>query len=197
MEGDKTKRLYCYVDESGQDPALNVFIVVAVVSAAEQEAFREALMEIEQLAGVGHGKWHGSKPARRLRYIELALERDLGRDEVFFGTFQKPLPYFFPMMEVVEDAIKVKAGSSSYSAKVFVDGIDRKKAGELTNALRLRGISLGMIRGRRDESEPIIRLADMWAGCIRGATQGKAEERTLLRNAMKTNYIRCTKGKTP
>ena len=58
----------------------------------------------------------------------------------------------------------------------FVDGIDRQKASELTNALRVRGVSLEKVRSRRDESEPIIRLADMWAGCIRAAREGSEEE---------------------
>jgi len=43
---------------------------------------------------------------------------------------------------VLERSIKAKA-APSYTARVFVDGIDRKKAAELTNALRLHGISLG------------------------------------------------------
>ena len=91
-------------------------------------------------------------------------------------------------------AIKAKA-APAYTARIFVDGIDRKKAAELTNALRLHGISLEMVRGRRDESEPIIRLADMWAGCIRGAILGKTEERALLERAMETGYITRIKEK--
>lgn len=100
------------------------------------------------------------------------------------------------MLEVVEVAINAVA-SFPYTARVVVDGIDGKKAAELTNALRLRGVSLEMVRSRRDESEPIIRLADMWAGCIRAALLGRAEERALLNRAMETNYIRSTNEVTP
>ena len=196
MPPSQRQKLYCYVDETGQDPALSGFIVVAVVSAGEQERLRDALVSIEELAGVAHSKWRNSKPARRLCYIELALERSLGGGETFFGSYEKPLPYFFPLLEVLEQAIRAKA-ALGYKARVFVDGIDRKKAAQLTNALRLHGISLDMVRGRRDESEPIIRLADMWAGCIRGAILGKAEERALLQRAMERNYIRRIKEKTP
>jgi hypothetical protein len=104
------------------------------------------------------------------------------------------MPFFFPILEVIEGAIKASA-SPSYSARVFVDGIDRKKAAELTNALRIRGISLEMVRGRRDESEPVIRLADMWAGCIRAALSGRTEERVLVDRALKKNYLRHLKEK--
>jgi len=66
------QKLYCYVDETGQDPASEFFIVVAIVLQKEQESIRKKL--------------------------------------------------------------------------------DKYKAKELTNALRTRGISLRMIKSRRDES---------------------------------------------
>ena len=170
------QKLYCYVDETGQDTSSDIFVVVAVVSAREQEPFRQALLDIEHLAGTGRRKWHKSRSARRLLYLTLALERHLGRGEIFFGSYPKPLPYFFPLLEVLEQAIRIKA-VPPYSARVYVDGIDHKKAAELTNALRLRGISLEMVKGRRDESEPIIRLADRWAGCIREHCTGNLRKK--------------------
>jgi hypothetical protein len=62
----------------------------------------------------------------------------------------------------------------------------------------VRGISLEMVRSKRDESEPVIRLADMWAGCIRAAISGRAEERAILDQALRKNYVRdIKKEKTP
>lgn len=75
-----------------------------------------------------------------------------------------------------------------YKAIVCIDGIDRKKAAEMTNALRLRGISLELVKSRRDESEPIIRLADMWAGCVRAAISNNGDERIILDQAKNTGY---------
>jgi hypothetical protein len=120
---------------------------------------------------------------------------------VFFGSYPKPLPYFFPFVEVLERAIKLKV-EPLYIARVFVDGIDRKKAGELTNALRLRDVTLDMVRSRRDESAPLIRLADTWAGCIRAALQGSPEERKILERALDQNQVQSLttlpqKEKTP
>jgi hypothetical protein len=193
----RKQKLYCYVDETGQDDASSVFVVVAVVSERDQDKLRQELTDIERIAGRGHRKWHKSRPERRLRYLELALERNVGQEDVFFGSYPKPLPFFFPLIDVLENAITRKAVPPIYTARVFVDGIDRKKAAELTNALRLRGISLEMVRSRRDESEPIIRLADMWAGCIRAAILGRREEGELLRRASVANYIKPVKEKTP
>lgn len=182
------EKLYCYVDETGQDAAATAFVVVAVVSAGAQEELRQALEQIEREAGTGHRKWHKSRSERRLRYLSLILERELFAGKTFFGAFRKPTPYFFPFVETIERAIRASA-HEPYSARVSIDGIDRQKAAELTNALRDRGITLDRVRGKRDESEPIIRLADMWAGCIRAAQFGERLEHDTFRLALASGHL--------
>lgn len=182
------QKLYCYVDETGQDAGSQFFIVVAIVSSNDQHILRERLIQIEKKAKTGHRKWHKSKPERRLTYLRQALNERICEDGVHFGYFQKPLPYFLPILEALEAAIKSKA-EKDYQAIISIDGIDKKKAAELTNALRLRGIKLRFVRGARDESEPLIRLADMWAGCLRGVFSGKKEEKEIYEKALRLNYF--------
>lgn len=183
-----TQKLYVYADESGQDTASLFFITVAVASDRVQEDLRHRLIHIENLAGTGSLKWHKTQSVRRLKYLDQVLAEKIGHGEVFFGVYPKPIPYFFPLLDVVEHAIRCKA-QALYTARVHVDGIDRKKAAELTTALRVRGIRLEAVRSRRDESEPIIRLADRWAGCIRAAQSGRAAESKLLEHAQNSGYL--------
>lgn len=182
------QKLYCYVDESGQDSKSEIFIVVAVVSDKQQGIFRDKLADIEKSAKTGRKKWHKSSQERRSKYIKLTLEKGVGKGDVYFGIYKKPLPYFLPILEVLERAIQSKA-ESSYRAIIYIDGIDKKKSAELTNALRLRGIRLRLVRSRRDESEPIIRLADMWAGCIRSSSLGNQKTQKLFFMAKRTGYL--------
>lgn len=97
------QKLYCYVDETGQDTGSEFFVVVAVVSDKKQQELREKLVKIEKESGTGGRKWH------------------------------KP---------------------------------------------------------RRDESEPLIRLTDMWAGCIRGYYLNKPKEKEIIENAKKKKCLR-------
>lgn len=182
------QRLYCYVDETGQDVTSAFFIVVAVVSDEQQDRLRQELVEIESIARTGHRKWHKSRPERRIKYLQLVLQRQVGAGEVYFGRYQKPLPYFLPMLDTIEKAIFAEA-QGEYRALVYVDGIDRKKAQELTNALRLRRVRLDLVKSRRDESEPLIRLADMWAGCLRDAILGEKEAQGLYDKATYRGYL--------
>ena len=105
MQPTQRQKLYCYVDETGQNDVSSAFVVVAVVSEREQEELREALVTIENASDTNHLKWHKTHPTRRLKYLELAVERNLGKGEVFFGSYPKPLPYFFPLIDVLEHAL--------------------------------------------------------------------------------------------
>jgi len=190
MSKSPTKKLYCYVDETGQDAGSDFFIVVSIVSEAELQGLRSQLTDLEGETKLGQKKWHKSRPAEREDFLKQVVRRSLGAGEVYYARFEKPLPFFLPLMETVEKAIKDKAGSEAYKATVYVDGIDKKKARELTGGLRLKGISLSYVRSARDESEVFIRLADRWAGCIRQALEGESGTKQILTKAERDGYLR-------
>ncbi|MBI3442535.1 MAG: hypothetical protein HY007_02110 [Candidatus Sungbacteria bacterium] len=123
-----------------------------------------------------------------MKYLALLLEKNIAAGEVYFAHYRKPIPFFFPMIYATEKAIKM-AAKDNYRASVYVDGIDQYKSRQLTNALRASGISLRMVKSRRDESEPLIRLADMWAGCIRSALLKHTDAQALLKRAKQSGYI--------
>lgn len=185
----KRQKLYVYVDESGQDYASEFFVVVAVVSLKCQEEIKKQLTDIEQTAKTNKKKWHKLRHNNRINYLTLILERKIAAGGVYAAHYKKPIPYFFPIISLIEKAIK-KSADDLYRANIYVDGIDKQKAKELTNALRASGISLRMVKSRRDESEPLIRLADMWAGCIRSALLQRKDAQDILKKAKKEKYIR-------
>ncbi len=180
--------LYVYVDESGQDPLSEVFVVVAVVSAQEQEKLRTQLEGIECEVGTGRKKWHKVRHKNRMEYLTTVLKRRIAAGGVYVSSYHKPIPHAFPFIDTLERCIKETSLGHS-DTRVYVDGIDRRKAKELTNALRARGISLHVIKSRRDESEPMIRLADMWAGCARSAYLRHQDTRQLLEQAERVGYL--------
>ena len=189
VAGKQKQKLYCYVDETGQDSRSKVFVVVAVVTEKEQQKLRQQIVSAEQEAGLGLSKWNNASHRRRIKFLSIMLERSIGKGDVFYGSYQKPIPYFFPMLDLIAKAIKAKV-KREYQTRIYVDGVDSKKARELTNALRIEGISLEMVKSRRDESEPLIRLADRWAGCVRAHLEGKKEAKSLVIKAKQTGYLR-------
>lgn len=183
------QKLYCYVDETGQDVGSEFFIVVAIVSDKKQDLLRRNLYKIESLTKIGKRKWHKSSSERKKQYLQLVIKEEICRGEIYFGHYRKPIPYFLPMLDTIEKAILDKV-KDDYKSIVYVDGIDKKKAKELTNALRIKKIRLSLVRSVRDESEPLIRLADRWAGCIRASFLDKKEYKDIFKNAESKGYIK-------
>lgn len=183
------QKLYCYVDESGQDAGSRFFVVVAVLVFAEQRiTLQDKLVVMEDAAQTGRRKWNNLRHNRRLAYLNSLLNQNIGNKKVFFARYKKPIPYFFPVIEILEKSIN-QVGDNYLTARVYVDGINKTVARALTNALRSRGISLNMIRGKRDENEPLIRLADIWAGCIRSALLQKTDAQEILKRAQEDHYL--------
>jgi hypothetical protein len=185
----KAKKVYVYVDESGQDNLSQYFIVVAVASDKEQALLRDEVETIETSTGTGKKKWHKLRHSHCIDYITAVLQQRVGFGDVYFGRYTKPVPFFSPMITVIEEAIKKTVKRKPYGATVYIDGIDKQKAKEVTNVLRGNGVTLRMVKSRRDESEPLIRLADMWAGCLRNADMKGGESKALVVRAIKDGYL--------
>lgn len=185
----KKQKLYCYVDETGQDTSANYFIVVAIVSEQEQDRLKEKLITLENDTNVGRKKWHKTKSPDRENFLRATVKEKIAKGEIFYSQYKKPLPFFLPLLETSSKAIESVA-QEPYNLVVYVDGIDKKKARELTNALRLKGVKTAYVRSARDESEPLIRLADRWVGCIRAALENRAEDKELIAQATNKNHLK-------
>ncbi len=180
--------LYCYVDESGQDPRSAFFIVVAVTTLEPPESLRSKLIHCEDRWQIARRKWHKSRAERRMGYLRSALAAQSSGVEVCYGSYRKPSRYFAAMVDLLGGALNRRLTGRS-RARIYVDGIDRKNTVALTGALRKKGLAVDLVRSRRDQSEPLIRLADMWAGCIRGGLLGGTSENELVRRAVRSRYL--------
>jgi hypothetical protein len=185
----KKQKIYAYVDESGQDASSEFFIVVTVVAENERDELRQKISTIEQRTKTGIKKWHKLSNDRRIAYLTTILDMRVAHGRVYFGRYKKPIPLIFSVVDALEKAIK-EVAKGKYRADIYIDGIDRQKAQEYTNALRVRGISLRLIKGLRDESEPLIRLADMWAGCIRRTLFGDKDSKEVFGRAQEQRYLK-------
>lgn len=186
----KSKKVYCYIDETGQDDRSRIFVAVSVVSEGDQEALRTRLHAAEITSGVGKRKWRRQRHERQIAFLR-AITHEQANVHVVAGLFQKPVGYFEAVAETIHAAIHSTI-SKKYHAIICIDGIDKKKASELTKILRAKGVHLEMVRGGRDESDPCLRLADRWAGCIREATEDKdaADAADIYKKAVRLGIVK-------
>jgi hypothetical protein len=173
----KSHKLYCYVDETGQDTKGRFYIVVAIATTEPREQLYEALEAAEHESGKGKLKWSKNSTSKRDAYIAKTLQAGI-RLHVYYQIFEGPeLSYEMTTVYATASAINafvLREQITDYKATIIIDGLPRSMQGRVGKLLRNAGIKTKSVRGERDEANPGVRLADAVAGLLRQAHQGNA-----------------------
>lgn len=166
------QRLYCYVDETGQDTRGRFFLVAAViVGGSVREELGRRLLLIGEESGKRRTKWQRANFERRLAYIDRVLRLESLQDSLFYAVYQGTRDYIPATTGTIAAAIKARA-AGEYQATILVDGLNRKERDRVARGLRRSGIRYRSLRGIRDEADSLIRLADGLAGFLRDYEEG-------------------------
>ena len=190
-------KLYCYVDESGQDTTAQperrrVFIVAVAIFAQDQTLLESVCEEYEQTSGKGKAKWNQASPKRRLNYLQRVIHDDRFCQTLCYAHFYPPPKPQFDADTIASIALAIewKNPPRDYSSDIFIDGISERKQTQYANALRALGIRVRRVHQARDESYALIRLADALAGLTREAIEGQSEaSMALLRLAIHRGIV--------
>jgi len=164
----KKKKLYAYVDESGQDTRGLVFVVSILIMENEREFIYKALEKIEMKSGKKNSKWNKSRHEFRKVYMEEILELRELKGKIFFEIFSDTKKYIELTSFATAKAILKKSGGDNYKATVFVDGFKRKELEIFIRGLRDLRVKTRKIRGvKKDVNNPFIRVVDAICGLIR------------------------------
>ena len=183
-----SKKLYCYVDETGQDTAGDFFLVSVVVTEDEQESFNIQLERIEAETGKHKIKWHKTSASRRIAYIKAVLARPVFQRTIFFSHYRSSKAYVELSVLTTAKAVFQRA-QDDYRATIIVDGLSRSEVRRFSGELRKLRVHVRKVRGAKDESEPGIRLADAFAGFLRDAIEGKDYTPDLYEELLKRGIV--------
>jgi hypothetical protein len=183
------QKLYCYVEETGQDTKGDFFLVSVVVTGEEHDQIRRQVEQIEYATKRGALKWHKTAFELRLAYLEALIRHPLFVGTVYFSHYRHTTLYADLTVLVVAKAILQKV-RADYKATVVVDGLKSSEVKRFTKGLRQLNIRVRKVRGIRDESDALIRLADSMAGFVRDAIEGKEYAQVLYQEAIEKGVIR-------
>jgi hypothetical protein len=178
-----TQKIYAFVDESGQETKGALFLVSVVVADHEYDHINDLLIEIEEQSGKRLRKWSKARFGYRLAYIEAVIEQPLFRGLILFSRHANSQAYFDLTVETTARAIHHK--NKEALATVVVDGLRGRDVNRFKTRLRGSGVNVRKVRGARDESEPIVRLADAVAGFVRDFLEGQAYAAKLYEKAIR------------
>lgn len=185
------KRLFCYVDETGQDTLGQLFVVSVVIAKEDRVALRQRLERIEQTTGKGQVKWHRTKPAARVAYIRDLLALPLPEGallcyEVWTHTKDYPRKTVLSVVRAISHT-----QTDDYKATVFVDGLQKAECRWFAGRLRDLGIWTKKVRGMHtDKADALMRLADALCGFVRAACASQQPYTRLLDQARRASVAR-------
>ncbi len=178
------QKIYAFVDESGQETNGALFLVSVIVTGQEYERLNEMLIEIEERSRKSLKKWSRARFEYRVAYIEAVIALPLFRGLIFFSRYTNSQAYFDLTVETTAKAIHHK-NKEAAPATVIVDGLSGRDVDRFKTRLRGSGVNVRKVRGARDESEPIVRLADAVAGFVRDFLEGQPYAPKLYEKALR------------
>jgi hypothetical protein len=82
-------KLYCYVDETGQDTRGVFFMVGVVVADQDRDAIRNLCLAFERLSGKGRAKWLKAGFRQKRDYIGRVLYEPSFNGRLFVAVYQR------------------------------------------------------------------------------------------------------------
>lgn len=165
-------KLYAYVDETGQDTRGQLFIVSVVVLRGERDSLRQALQDVERSSLKLDKKWKKSRPAQREAYMRGVLSLEELRGSLYYALYRNTSDYVDLTIRSTAQAVLSRIESPD-QATILVDGLARSERRRFAQGLRSQSVIVDKVRGVRDETDIIIRLADALAGFVRSGVEEK------------------------
>ncbi len=182
------KKLYCYVDETGQDTKGKLFLVSVVVVDSKRDELRNKLKHIENLSKKNK-KWAKANYNQKIKYLELVANDKSFANSIFYSKYSDTCAYVDLTILTTAKVILNKA-DSLYRATIFIDGLKRTERNIFAAGLRRLKIKVQKVRGIRDQSDEFIRLADSIAGFVRDSLEHNKVMRSLYEIAEKNGIIK-------
>jgi len=166
-----TQKLYCYVDETGQDLGSKIFIVSVVILAKDREKLISYCEKVEETSGKGKFKWGKASHTKRIEYLKQIFSNPLFKASLHYSLFDKPVNYdMATILGIAKSIHSKKSYPDHYSASIWVDGLSKNKRHRYGSELRKLGISVSKVQGViKDENNALTRLSDAIAGFVRDA----------------------------
>lgn len=184
-----TTKLYCYVDETGQDTQGRLFLVAVVVTGQEREQLRMLCEAVEDRSRKGSRKWSKTSAERRLAYAQGVVDQRAFAGKLHYAIFEGTADYLTATVQAIAETLETGA-TEDYDATVFIDGLSRSLERAVGLSLRRSGSHVKKVRGLDEESDALMRLADAICGLVRGALEGDGALMALYQRGIDTGILR-------
>ncbi len=185
------RKLYCYVDETGQDTKGYIFIVSVIISAQAQEEIAEFIKKIEKSSGKSQFKWGRAVLKQRLEFISKILSQGKNKLTAYYSVYRDTLEFKNSTVLTIAKSINALADYKEHTFNIYVDGLSKKDERYYGSQLHHLGIHTKKIKGvKKDENNPMIRLADSICGFVRDVMETNTQDsEKIFKKAVKDKVL--------
>lgn len=171
------QKLYCYVDESGQNTKGRIFVVSIVITDQKRDELLKVCEQLEQVSSKYKDKWGEAGHEQRMRYLKHIFADDRFKGCLRYELFRQTVDYDSATVRGIVSAVRWEKQTGRYTTIIYIDGLRKTKRHEYGAKLRYFGLPVRKVQGvARDESNALIRLADAIAGFVLDSVDGTSEE---------------------
>ena len=175
------QKLYCYVDETGQDTAGMFFLVAIIITnITKKDKLEKILEKIEERTGKKKKKWTKMEFEERKKYMRAIVNLKELNSSIYYSLYRETKTYTQLTALTVAKAIFTKTKDINYSVVVIVDGLTKKDTEKIRKELKKLNVKYNNIRGMKDEQSAFLRLADYIAGLLRDNIEKQSYATKLL-----------------
>lgn len=177
------QKVYCYIDETGQDLATNIFIVgvLTVLNKAKAEIWADKIDALKRSP-----KWKNTKTKNKVEFLK-ALAKSNFEFYAYIVSKEKDTPVAELFQQGIVKVLKLFRDKDLF---VYVDGkIHRRNLGKIASSLRKSGISPKKVRYMNDEAVSLIRIIDGIVGAVRDYQDGNVVVSKLIKVLLNQNKI--------
>jgi len=184
------KKLYVYVDETGQDTLGKFFLVSIVISQrAVIDKLKKSLEKLEKSSGKKILKWTKTPLNRKIKYIEGLLKIPTLKKNIYYAVYHRTTDYELAVSHTIVWSVLEKTKHQPRQAKILIDGISEATARRVSKNLTQLGLRRKRIKSAHFRGEIIIRLADALAGFLRDYEEKQPYAIKIFRELSLANFI--------
>ena len=163
------KKVYCFVDETGQDTLGKFFLVSVVIQENENlEKFEMSLAKIEVATGKKKLKWRLTNNKIKKEYLTEVFNLPLVANSIYYSVYHNSKGEY-PRLTAfsLAKAVLARNRKDKVIITAIIDGLNDKEKIIVQNELKKLNIHYNKVRGMKDEQSVFLRLADATAGFLR------------------------------
>ena len=182
-------KLYCYVDETGQDTKGELFLVAIVLKEiTDLFVLEKQLEEIEKKTGKKLSKWKKTRQVVKKKYLKAIIQLKNLKNSIYYAVYNASKEYSKLTALTIAKAVLAK-DNKNYTVTIIIDGLNNREREIVRSELKKLKIKYRKIRGLKDEQSAFLRLADAMAGFLRDMREQEPYAKPFIKDFLKKEIV--------